>query len=387
VPWDRESAPPVAHVGPVLAWLAARRVPTRTLQAVFGVSPGNVRQLTFRGRKDRVRLNWSAATPTEFLERELSPVIEVTGVRKGIDERYLGRGRRSSNDWLRHRLDEVVSTHRAAGTFTEAIPELTELKRVVGHVGEINHIRLKGELLREIAWFSTHTGLCSSAFRSALRAAGLYQIAWRETGCRADLGEVAGCLLIASNACLLSHAPDTALSILDVADQAAQTAGPGDVSDHHRQRGVALLQACDSGADEAAAREFQSCGAIIGERAGESSATQRLNVLRASVLDLNPNFEGADEIRHEVSGTCPASSLEVAMAANWSCAVGLSTDSADAHRAALEILAASSRVDPHYGHQWTVRSLLAVTMEVGLSERDRRDWVRWVLYENACRHD
>ncbi|MDR3417521.1 MAG: hypothetical protein P4L83_15200, partial [Nevskia sp.] len=59
----------------------------------------------------------------------------------------------------------------------------------------------------------------------------------------------------------------------------------------------------------------------------------------------------------------------------------------DAHRAALEILAASPRVDPRYGHQWTVRNLLAVTLELGLSERDRRDWVRWVLYENACRHD
>jgi hypothetical protein len=377
----------VAHVGPALAWLAERRVPTRTLQAVFGVSPGNVRQITMRGRKDRVRLNWNAATPTDFLERELGPVIEVAGVRRSADERYVGRGKRSSNDWLRQRLDEVASAHRAAGTFADAIPELTELKRVVGHVGEINHIRLKGELLREIAWFSTQAGRCASAFKTALRAAGLYQIAWREAGCRADLSEVAGCLLIASNACLLSHAPDTALSILDVADQAAHRAGPGDDSDHHRQRGVGLLQKCDQRADEAAADEFQSCGTIIRERAGDSSATHRLNAQRAAVLSRNPDFEGADEIRHEVNRTCPASGLEAAMAANWACAVGLSTDSADAHRAALEILAASPRVDPRYGHQWTVQSLLAVTLDLGLSERDRRDWVRWVLYENACRHD
>ncbi|MDR3417620.1 MAG: hypothetical protein P4L83_15695, partial [Nevskia sp.] len=357
----------MAHIGPALAWLAEHRVPTRTLQAVFGVSPGNVRQITSRGRKDRVRLNWNAATPTEFLERELGPVIEVAGVRRSADERYVGRGKRSRNDWLRQRLDEVDSAHRAAGTFADAIPELTELKRVVGHVGEINHIRLKGELLREIAWFSTQAGLCTSAFKTALRAAGLYQIAWREAGSLADLGEVAGCLLIASNACLLSHAPDTALSILDVADQAVRGAGPGDHSDHHRQRGVALLQKCDPRADEAASKEFQSCGAIIRERAGDSSATHRLNAQRAAVLSRYPDFEGADEILHEVSGTCPASGLEAAMAANWACAVGLSTDSADAHRAALEILAASPRVDPRYGHQWTVRNLLAVTLELGLS--------------------
>lgn len=387
MPWDPESAPAVAQVRTALAWLADHDVPAQSVRAAFGVSPGHLRQLVFRGRRDRLRFYWPAATLPEFLHRDPNQIIGLTGVRKGLDERYLESGKRSTNDKLRQRLDQIVSAYRESESFLDAIAELSSLQRLVGHVGEIGHIRLKGELLREIAWFCTHSGQSVSAFESALKAADLYQIAWHETGCREDLNQIAGCSLIASNACLLGHDPATALQILDVADKAAEAAGPGDRSDHYRQRGVALLQKCTADADNAASEAFRSCGLILRERTGEFSVSSRMNRLRWSLLSRNPNFEDAEGNLRAVGLSRAPSSLELAMAVRWTCAAGLATDSKSVHRKVADLLSSAPPAERRFGHQRTVRALLAVTAELGLPDGIRRDWIRWVLYENAYRPD
>lgn len=383
MPWDPESAPPVAQVQTALAWLADHDVPTQSVRAAFGVSPGYLRQLVFRGRRDRLRFYWPAATLPDFLQRDSIRLIGRTGVRKGLDERYLATGKRSRNDKLKQRLDQIVSIHRASGSFLDAIAELSSLKRLVGHVGEIGHIRLKGELLRALAWFCTHSGQSVSAFQYALDAANLYQIAWHETRCADDLNQLAGCSLIASNACLLGHDPDTALRILDVADKAAEAAGPGNRSDHFRQRGVALFQKCAADADTAAFDAFRSCDSVLRERTGELSVSSRMNRLRASLLAPNPDFEDAEKNLQAIRLSKSSSSLEKSMAIRWTCASGLVTDSETVHRRVADILSYAPPVEPGYGHQRTVRGLLAITAELGLPDGVRRDWIRWVLYENA----
>jgi hypothetical protein len=321
------------------------------------------------------------------LQRDPGRLIVRTGVRTDPDERYLEIGKHSSNEQLRQRLDRIVSAHRKSESFLDAIAELTTLKRLVGHVGEIGHVRLKGELLREIAWFCTHSGQSVSAFESALTAADLYQIAWHETGSRGDLDQIAGCSLIASNACLLGHDPDTALRILDVADKAAEAAGPGNRSDHCRQRGVALLQKCAADGDAAASEAFRSCESILRESSGELSVSSRMNRLRSLLLSRNPDYEEALEHLHAVGLAKAPTSLELTMAVRWTCAIGLSTDSEEVHRRVADLLASSTPVESQYGHQRTVRALLSVTPELSLPHDVRRDWIRWVLYANAYRSD
>jgi len=387
LPWDAESAPPVAQVMPALAWLADHDVSAQRVRAAFGVTPGHRRQLASRGRKGRVWFPYPAATLTELLQRDINRLVGRTGVRKSIDERYLATGKQSRNDELRQQIDQIASRHRTSGSFLDAIAELSRLKRLVGHVGEIGHIRLKGELYREIAWFCTHSGQSISAFQYALDAADLYQIAWHETGCPEDLNQIAGCSLIASNACLLGHNPDTALRILDVADKAAEAAGHGNRSDHFRQRGVALFQKCAADADNAAFEAFRSCDSVLRERSGELSVSSRMNRLRTSLLSPNPDFESAEENLQAIRLSESASSLEKSMAIRWTCAAGLATDSEAVHRKVADLLASAPPVEPVYGHQRTVRSLLVITAELGLPDAVRRDWIRWVLYENAYRSD
>jgi hypothetical protein len=383
LPWDAESAPPVAQVMPAVAWLADHDVPSERVRAAFGITPGHRRQLVSRGRKGRVWFPYPVATLPELLQRDINRLLGRTGVRRSVDERYLGTGKRSRNDELKQHLDRIVSAHRIDGSFLDAIPELSSLKRLVGHVGEIGHIRLKGELLRAIAWFCTHSGQSVSAFQYALEAADLYQITWHETGCPDDLNQLAGCSLIASNACLLGHDPDTALRILDVADKAAEAAGPGNRSDHFRQRGVALFQKCVADADNAALDAFRSCDSVLREHSGELSVSSRMNRLRTSLLAPNPDFESAEENLQAIRLSESASSLEKSMAIRWTCASGLVTDSETVHRRVADILSSAPPVEPGYGHQRTVRGLLAITAELGLPDGVRLNWIRWVLYENA----
>ena len=387
MPWDPESAPAVAQVRTALAWLADHDVPAQSVQAAFRVPPGHLRQLVFRGRRDRLRFYWPAATLPELLQRDPNRLIGRTGVRRGLDDRYLATGRRSTNDRLRQRLDEVVAKRREDGSFLEAISELNQLKRLVGHVGEIGHVRLKGALLRQLSWFYTHSGRSVSAFESAMSAVDLYQIAWQETCNRSDLDQIAGCSLIASNACLLGHDPLTAIKILDVADQAVEQAGPGDRSDHHRQRGAALLQLCSADADEASGKEMRESGRILDEVTGRNSVLSRINGLRMPLLLREPDYERACENLEAICSLISPSSLEFAMAVNYTSAVGLSTSSETVHRAVVALLAAASPVEERYGHQRTVRSLLSVTMQLGLSDAVRKNWIRWALYENAARLD
>ncbi len=387
MPWDPESAPVVAQVRTALAWLADHDVPAQSIRAAFGVSPGHLRQLVFRGRRDRLRFYWPAATLPEFLHRDPNQLIGRTGVRRDLDDRYLATGRRSTNDRLRQRLDEAVAKRREDGSFLEAISELNQLKRLVGYVGEIGHVRLKGALLRQLSWFYTHSGRSVSAFESAISAVDLYQIAWQETGNRSDLDQIAGCSLIASNACLLAHDPLTAIKILDVADQAVEQAGPGDRSDHHRQRGAALLQLCSADADEASGKEMRESGRILDEVTGSNSVLSRINGLRMPLLLREPDYERACENLEAICSLTSPSSLEFAMAVNYTSAVGLSTSSETVHRAVVALLAAAPPVEERYGHQRTVRSLLSVTMQLGLSDAVRKNWIRWALYENAARLD
>lgn len=387
MPWDPDTAPPVAQLMPAFAWLADHDVPAQRIQGAFGISPGYRRQLASRGRKGHLWFPWHPTTLPELLQRDLNRLTHRTGVRKSIDERYLATGKRSRNDKLKQHLDQIVSARRISGSFLDAIAELSSLKRLVGRVGEVGHIRLKGELFRAIAWFCTHSGQSVSAFQYALDAADLYQIAWHETGCAEDVNQIAGCSLIASNACLLGHDPDTALRILDVADKAAEAAGPGNRSDHFRQRGVALFQKCAVDADNAALKAFRSCDSVLRERSGELSVSSRMNRLRTSLLSPNPDFESAEENLQAIALSASASSLEKSMAIRWTCAAGLATDSGAVHCKVAEILSSAPPVEPGYGHQQTVRSLLTITADLDLPDGIRRDWIRWVLYANAYRSD
>jgi hypothetical protein len=149
-----------------------------------------------------------------------------------------------------------------------------------------------------------------------------------------------------------------------VADKAAEAAGPGDRSDHYRQRGVALLQKCAPNGDSAASESFRSCGLILREQTGDHGVSSRMNRLRSLLLLRNPDFEDAEEDLHAIGLTRAPTSLELAMAVRWACAIGLSTDSAAVHARVTDLLAASPPIELNYGHQRTVRALLAVTVEL-----------------------
>jgi hypothetical protein len=106
-----------------------------------------------------------------------------------------------------------------------------------------------------------------------------------------------------------------------------------------------------------------------------------MNRLRWSLLSRNPNFEDAEGNLRAVGLSRAPSSLELAMAVRWTCAAGLATDSKSVHRKVADLLSSAPPAERRFGHQRTVRA------ELGLPDGIRRDWIRWVLYENAYRPD
>ena len=94
----------------------------------------------------------------------------------------------------------------------------------------------------------------------------------------------------------------------------------------------------------------------------------------------------AHEIFAIARETFGETSLEASMTVNWAAACGLSTDSPSAIQEAAELLDTYPSPGPHFGHQSTIRTLLAATPELGLDARMRRIWVRRALYENTSRN-
>jgi hypothetical protein len=132
---------------------------------------------------------------------------------------------------------------------------------------------------------------------------------------------------------------------------------------------------------------MRESGRILDEVTGSNSVLSRINGLRMPLLLREPDYERACENLEAICSLISPSSLEFAMAVNYTSAVGLSTSSETVHRAVVALLAAAPPVEERYGHQRTVRSLLSVTMQLGLSDAVRRNWIRWALYENAARLD
>jgi hypothetical protein len=154
-------------------------------------------------------------------------------------------------------------------------------------------------------------------------------------------------------------------------------------SDHYRQRGVALFQLRE---DEPAAAQFRRA-AVAMERMNEAETPEQVSMTGVRHIHLlgSPDVEGAEELSAVVLRRFGEASLEASMALHWAAACGLSSGSRTAERRTLDLLASRPVPSVQFGHQSTIRTLLAATPELGLDERLRRMWIRRALYENALR--
>ncbi len=370
--------PRLSEFGPAFAWLLRREVSSARLASLFGTTPANVRVIAFRARhgQPHVEADTSALGISP-------PRLVGLGIRTTPDEVVLTPARVQKLEWLRNEIDETVRLHAVNYEFLEGVRALRRLLPQIGYAGDAQRIGLRALLHQHIAWFLVHSGRSLSAAQQARKALDLWRIAYHESENRVYGHGFIQASLIGSNALLLVRQQQGALEMLDVARDAAKSIRTGIGSEYYRQRGVALFQLAQ---DEPAAVEFERSTQAMEQLDEERSPVQLLmtgsrhtNLLgRIKADDAHQLFAIARHVFGELS-------LEASMALHWAAACGLSTDSPSMIRESVELLNVHSTSIPEFGHQGTIRRLLAVTPELGFDNRLTRIWVRRALYENAFR--
>lgn len=372
--------PKLSNFGEPLAWLLGKEVPASRLAGIFGTTAENIRVIAFRARQahpfDSPKTPTLDAKPSEDLANRL-------GIR---DHDYVIRtpARQRSLEWLRNQFEEITRRGTTDYQFLSGIETLRGLLPYIGRAGDARRIALSALLHQQTAWFLVHTGQCASATEQAAIARELWRCAYHESESKEYAAGFIQSALIGSNASLLQRRPHDALAILDVAKDAAEAIGARLGSEPFRQRGVALFQLREDGR---AGPYFERASEAM-EKFDEAQRPEQLLMtgVRHTNLLGTPNFDSAQQLVCTARRSFGEQSLEAAMALHWAAGCGLSTDSESAMRQALDLMEAAAQPAPQFGHQFTIRKLLAITPALGLDVRLRPAWVRRALYENAFSH-
>ncbi len=374
----------LSQFGPALEWLMKRGVSADRLSSLFATTAENIRVIVFRARhaealEARVQVALDTQ-PTAALAARL-------GIRPQFDEVVTTRVSDRKIEWLSAEIDNTFHRYAGAYEFDLGVTALRQLIAQIGYAGNARRIALLAQLHQHMAWLLVHGGRCSSASNEAAISRDLWRVAYHGSVSKHDAREYASgfvqAALIGSNAFLMMRRPDDALGILDTAEHAAESIAAPIGSEMHRQRGVALFQAGDN---ERAASEFERAAATM-ERLGEAQTPAQVLMTGARHTNLvrDHDWDRAQKLIAISSASFGEQSLEFSMALHWSCACGLLIDSPAATRQAIELLAAAPPPPSQFGHQATIRKLLAITRDLGFDHRLRAMWVRRALYENAAR--
>ena len=373
--------PRLSQFGLAFAWLLDKDVPSTRLASLFGTTPANVRVIAFRTRHSAPE----ASPEDSALGCQPPPELaEELGVRTAPDEVVDTPLRARRLEQLRNEIDSAVIRYSSQYRFLGGVACLRGLAPWVGYAGDSRRIALAALLHQQIAWFLVHSGRCGSAAREATLARKLWRRAFHESRNR-EYGEYfIQAALIGSQAFLLARRPQEAWKTLEIARDAAESIRAPLGSDHFRQRGVALFQLRE---DDRAVGQFER-STVAMEKLNEAKNPAQLLMTGTRHTNLlgSVKCDRAQEILHIARHAFGDSSLEASMCMHWSAACGLFTDSPSQIQQAVALLDAHPNPAPQFGHQATIRKLLAVTPELGLDARLRQAWVRRSLYENAFRN-
>lgn len=370
----------LSQFGPAFAWLMSKGVSADRLASLFVTTAENIRVIVFRTR------HAVAPETPEQTALDTSPTPELAarlGIRAEPDEVVQTRVRTRKLESLRDEIDKTVHRCAAEYAFSQGAKALRKLMAQIGYAGDARRIALRAQLHQHLAWFLVHSGRCISASEEAAAARDLWRHAYHEAGSPEYAASYVEAALVGSNALLLAREPQQAWAVLKLAKDAAEAIGAPLGSEHYRQRGVALFQLRE---DDRAVRMFERAPKAM-EQLGEArnpahllmTGTRQINLLQGLKCDR------ARELIVTAQQSFGSESLEASMALHWAAACGFSTDSTSEIQQAVDSLGTASPPSAQFGHQATIRKLLAITPELELDSRLRSAWVRRALYENAFR--
>lgn len=279
----------------------------------------------------------------------------------------------------------TIATLLSSADYQSDLRRLKQFLPFVGYPANTLRVRILARIHQQMAWLESHLGLSTSSVQEARASIALFQVAFAESGDRGDLKRISQSCLIAANSCLLSHDPQAALRFQNLARQASERVSDCDLSDHHRQRGVALLQ-IGVEHDEEAKSCFMRAASALAESPEPQTDASVLQVGSGNTCILgHGDWDAAMAVYQAIRSSYRAGNLRMIMAATKVAACGLVLDSPSIVSDSIAILNTQRDFAPMFGHQATRIRLLRLTPE--LPARLRRPWTRWALYANGFRND
>ncbi len=260
--------------------------------------------------------------------------------------------------------------------------------RNLGYPNQTELLRAAAAAHQGIAWFAVHSGRCRTACTEATLAVHLSYAAHRQSESIDDLRTMMETALIGSLACLLTRRADDALQWLELYEDLSEPAHAPLGSEFFRQRGTAMFQQLDPAIDSATRRQFDRAAVVMDDRGDVVNPVQLLMTGPRQRMLLEPfNEDAAQHLLTDVRRAYPTTALEPVMAAHWTAAGALATDSLAMHQIALTEVMSAAEHALTFGHQASISYLLQSTPDLALSNATRQLWVRFVLYTNAYRDE
>lgn len=292
--------------------------------------------------------------------------------------------------------DDIIRIRQEYGTadLVGGFSALRELTPYLSRVAHPSALRTRATLEENLAWFATHLGLATTAYKHATAAMEYRRKCYDGSfGNRSHLVAYASSGLIASNSLLISYRPRDATSpyrpleailILNDVYQAKAAAGEDLGSEWFRQLATALLQ--HGNHDSLAHKLYDKAGQELEKNSGCDLVTIHMNRERQQdFLDPRAGWERALDLIAETEKKFGELSLEHAMATNWAAAVAFNLDSPSVIREGQELLRRLATLNLPFAHQGTITKLLSITPELKLNAEFRDLWLRFALYQNAAR--
>ncbi len=371
---DRLFDPNLAQLGPAIRWLRDHGLSCAVLASLFRTTVGHISVLAHRAQPAAQR-----ATPLpQFGTTRLDDCLTRDPTFEEL-EPLRERPEALDPDLIAENMARIASTNAAQYRFLQGVRELRKLRPYLGRPRAIHRMQLHAQLHRQAAWFFTHSGWSKSSIEEASTVFELAADLYRRTHSQDYLRLIADAALIASNAYLICYNSQRARHCLHLARQATETCEERLGPEYYRQLATANFQDNDDGA---ARTYFKIAGQVMQERGFADAAEVFMASTRQESLLVPVNWDAAQEMLTPVKQYFPPGSIELAIAVNWTAACGFSTDSPSANRQAQELLEKSQNLS-HFGHQATVATLLRCVPD--LPQDLRREFVRFALYQNACR--
>ena len=245
--------------------------------------------------------------------------------------------------------------------------------------------RAAAKLYHLLAEIYLHAGCCRSSLKFGVRAYRAEEELYHETLSRNELFSIGKTSLLISQALINRSEFDAALPWINRSRQAFEAGSHQIDPEHYKQLATVQLHSNEM---TKAQENYKLAGQILAKYRYKPNATpaevKDISERHLYVTDRRSDWEKAFDLMEYAFKNWPKDDIHKSLNVNWAAAAGLSSDSPEGNRHAIELLRDKAELSRGYLHPQTVTELLLITPR--LPRKLRPEWVRFSLHYNAFRN-